>query len=43
MNYLLDTNIALMYLRDAPITQEIDTRFAPFEAQNSCCAGIFFL
>lgn len=43
MNYLLDSNIALMYLRNADIVEEIDARFAPFSPNNMALLSVVSL
>ena len=43
MNYLLDSNVALMYLRNADITTEIDADFAPFSEQNMALLSVVSL
>jgi tRNA(fMet)-specific endonuclease VapC len=40
MNYLLDSNIALMYLRNAEITTQIDALYSPFSEQNMALLSV---
>lgn len=34
MNYVLDTNIVLIYLRDEKTKNHIEEKFAPFSSEN---------
>lgn len=43
MNYLLDTNILLIYLRDKKTRLEIESQFNPFGVQNSPIISIVSL
>ena len=40
MNYLLDTNILLIYLRPSPIKEKLEQRFQLFDPANTLLISV---